>query len=43
MGGISRQQILILAILLFFSVIILGCLCMMTVPSPSTGAPAFVF
>ena len=41
MGGMKRQQLL--AILLFFSVIILGCLCMMTIPSPTTGGPAFVF
>ncbi len=39
----KRQQLLVLAILLFFSVIILGCLCMMTIPSPTTGGPAFVF
>lgn len=42
-GGMKRQQLLILAILLFFSVVILGCLCMMTIPSPTTGGPAFVF
>lgn len=38
----TRQQILILAILLFFSVLILGCLCMLIVPSPTTNSPAFV-
>ncbi len=43
MRSLRRQQLLILAILLFFSVIILGCLCMLTVPSPSTGGPAFIF
>jgi len=42
MGGITRQQLLILAILLFFAVIILGCFCMLAVPSPTTGSPAFV-
>lgn len=41
--GISRQQLLILSILLFLSVLILGCLCMLAVPSPTTGGPAFVF
>jgi hypothetical protein len=43
MGGITRQQLLILATLLFLAVIILGCLCMLVVPSPSTNGPAFVF
>jgi hypothetical protein len=43
MGSISRQQLLILAILLFFAVVILGCLCMLVVPSPTTGQPPFVF
>ncbi len=43
MGGISQQQLLILAILLFLSVVILGCLCMLLIPSPTTGGPAFVF
>ncbi len=41
--GVSRQQLLILAILLFFAVVILGCFCMLTVPTPTTNAPAFVF
>ncbi|MCG3212046.1 MAG: hypothetical protein FOGNACKC_05693 [Anaerolineae bacterium] len=41
--GISRQQLLILSILLFFAVLILGCLCMLAVPSPTTGGPAFIF
>ncbi len=43
MSGITRQQLLILAILLFFAVVILGCLCMLVVPSPTTGSPPFVF
>lgn len=45
MAGISRQQLLILAILLFFAVIILGCLCLLVVPSPGLNweSPAFVF
>jgi hypothetical protein len=45
MTGISRQQLLILAILLFFAVIILGCLCLLVVPSPGLNweSPAFVF
>jgi hypothetical protein len=43
MDGITRQQILILAILMFLAVLILGCLCMLAIPSPSTGGPAFVF
>ena len=42
MGALSPQQRLILVILLFVSVLILGCLCMLTVPSPTTGGPAFV-
>ena len=42
MGALSSQQRLILVILLFVSVLILGCLCMLTVPSPTTGGPAFV-
>jgi hypothetical protein len=41
--GVSKQQLLILALLLFFSVLILGCLCMLAVPSPTTGGPAFIF
>jgi hypothetical protein len=41
--GISRQQLFILALLLLFSVLILGCLCMLAVPSPTTGGPAFIF
>jgi hypothetical protein len=41
--GISKQQLLILSILLLFAVLILGCLCMLAVPSPTTGGPAFVF
>ena len=42
MSGLSQQQALVLVILLFLSVLILGCLCMLTVPSPATGGPAFV-
>lgn len=38
--GMTQQQYLILAILLFFSVLILGCLCLLTVSLP--GGPAFV-
>lgn len=41
--GISKQQLLILSILFFFAVLILGCLCMLAVPSPTTGGPPFVF
>ncbi len=37
MSGITRQQALLLSILLFFSVIILGCLCLLAIPSPLTG------
>jgi hypothetical protein len=33
LGSLSSQQLLILSILLFFSVVILGCLCML-----ATGA-----
>jgi hypothetical protein len=43
MGGITRQQLLILAILLFLAVLILGCLCMLVVPSPTTGGPPFAW
>jgi hypothetical protein len=43
MRGLSRQQVLVLTLLLFFSVVILGCLVMLTIPSPTTGSPAFVF
>ena len=43
MSGITRQQVLLLAILLFFAIVILGCLCMLLVPSPATNGPAFVF
>lgn len=43
MGGLTRQQVLILAILLFLSVVILGCLCLLIVPTPTTQNPAFVF
>jgi len=43
MRNFSRQQLLVLSILLFFSVIILGCLLLLVLPSPSTGGPAFVF
>ena len=42
MSGLSQQQLLILVALMFLSVLILGCLCMLTVPSPTTGGPAFV-
>ncbi len=40
MSGITRQQLLILAILLFFSVLILGCLCLLTISL--AGGPGFV-
>lgn len=43
MGGITRQQVLLLAILLFFSIVILGCLCLLVVENPAIGGPAFVF
>lgn len=42
MRNLSQQQLLILVILLFLSVLILGCFCMLIVPSPTTGGPAFV-
>lgn len=38
--GMTRQQFLVLAILLLLSVVILGCLCLLTVSLP--GGPAFV-
>ncbi len=41
--GVSKQQLFILSLLMFFSVLILGCLCMLAVPSPTTGGPAFIF
>jgi len=43
--SITRQQVLVLAILLFFAVVILGCFCMLVIPSPGTGfeSPSFVF
>ncbi len=43
MRGLNRKQLLVLSILLFFSVIILGCLLLLVLPSPTTGGPAFVF
>jgi hypothetical protein len=43
MRGLTSQQFLILALLLFLSVVILGCLFLLIVPSPSTQGPAFVF
>ncbi len=43
MKNITQQQMLILAILLLLAVLILGCLCMLTIPSPTTGTPAFVY
>jgi hypothetical protein len=43
MQGISQQQLLVLAILLFFAVLILGCFCLLAINSPATGGPAFVF
>lgn len=42
MAGLNRQQVLLLTILLFLSVLVLGCLCMLAVPSPTTSGPAFV-
>lgn len=43
MGGITRQQVLLLATLFFLAIVILGCLCLLLVPSPTVGGPAFVF
>jgi hypothetical protein len=43
MCGISRQQALLLAILLFLAIIILGCLCMLTIENPVLGTTPFVF
>ncbi len=42
MARLTRQQLLILTILLFLAVLILGCFWMLTIPSPTTGGPAFV-
>lgn len=40
MTGLSQQQLLILAVLLFLSVLILGCLCLLT--TSLQGGPAFI-
>jgi hypothetical protein len=43
MCGVSRQQLLVLSILLFFAVLILGCFCLLAIDSPTVNGPAFVF